>query len=105
MTDNIVHGYIVVNECSCSPDILRKVGKVEALGDRGHVINDLATNSHTGLMYTFILLLTCNSDLTINQPKSPIIFLYFHHEPVNKFSVTLWSQWAIKKIFGGCRVT
>ena len=35
------------------------------------VVNDLATNNHTGLMYsTFVLLLTSNSDLTINQPKS-----------------------------------
>ena len=54
MTDNIVHGYIVVNECCCSPDILRKVGKVEALGGHGHVINDLRANNHTGLKDTII---------------------------------------------------
>ena len=54
----------------------------------GHVVNDLPTN--TGLMYSiFTFLLTRNSDLTINQPKSPIIFLYFRHEPLNKFNVTL----------------
>ena len=54
----------------------------------GHVVNDLPTN--TGLMYSiFTILLTNNSDLTINQPKSPIIFLYFRHEPINKFNVTL----------------
>ena len=35
------------------------------------VVNDLATNNYTGLRYSnFILLLTSNSDLTINQPKS-----------------------------------
>ena len=35
------------------------------------VVNDLATNNHTGLLYTiFIFILTGNSDLTINQPKS-----------------------------------
>ena len=28
-------------------------------------------------------LLTTNSDLTVNQPKSPIMFLYFRHEPIN----------------------
>ena len=56
----------------------------------GHVVNDLVTNNNTGLMYAiFTLLLTSNSDLTINQPKSPIIFLYFRHEPINKFNVTL----------------
>ena len=54
MTDNIVHGYIVVNECCCSPDILRKVVKVEALGGHGHVVNDLRANNHTGLKYTII---------------------------------------------------
>ena len=54
MTDNIVHGYIVVNECCCSPDILRKVGKVEALGGHWHVVNDLRANNHTGLKYTII---------------------------------------------------
>ena len=55
-----------------------------------HVVNDLPTNNNTGLMYTiFTILLTSNSDLTINQPKSPIIFLYFRHEPINKFNVTL----------------
>ena len=47
MTDNIVHGYIVVNECCCSPEILRKVGKVDALGGHGHVINGLRANNHT----------------------------------------------------------
>ena len=55
-----------------------------------HVLNDLATKYDTGLMYSiFTILLTSNSDLTINQPKSPIIFLYFRHEPINKFNVTL----------------
>ena len=54
VTDNVLHGYIVINECCCSPDILRKVGKVEALGDHGHIVNDLATNNRTGLMYTFL---------------------------------------------------
>ena len=55
-----------------------------------HVVNDLATNNNTDLMYTiFTLLLTSNSDLAINQPKSPIIFLYFRHEPINKFNATL----------------
>ena len=40
-------------------------------------------------MYSiFILLLTSNSDLTINQPK-PMIFMYFRHEPIKKFYVTL----------------
>ena len=35
------------------------------------VVNDLATNNRTGLMYNiFIFLLTGNSDLIINQPKS-----------------------------------
>ena len=52
-----------------------------------HVVNDLATKYHTGLVYSiFTILLTSNSDLTINQPKSPIIFLYFRHEPINKFN-------------------
>ena len=55
-----------------------------------HVLNDLATKYDTGLMYSiFTILLTSNFDLTINQPKSPIIFLYFRHEPINKFNVTL----------------
>ena len=55
-----------------------------------HVVNDLATNNNTGLMYTiFTLLLTSNSVLTINLPKSPIIFPYFAHEPINKFNATL----------------
>ena len=55
-----------------------------------HVVNDLATNNNTDLMYTiFTLLLTSNSDLAINRPKSPIIFLYFRHEPINKFNATL----------------
>ena len=40
----------------------------------------------------FILLLTSNSDLTLNQPKSPTILLYFRHEPINKFNATLWYQ-------------
>ena len=35
-----------------------------------------------------ILLLTSNSDLTINQLKSCIIFLYFRYEPINRFNVT-----------------
>ena len=39
-----------------------------------------------------ILLLTSNSDLTIYQLKSRIIFLYFRHEPINKFNVTLRSR-------------
>ena len=58
----------------------------------GHVVNDLPTN--TGLMYSiFTILLTSNSDLTINQPKSPIILPYFRHEPINKFNATLrWRQ-------------
>ena len=44
-------------------------------------------------MYTiFILLLTCNCDLTIDKPKSPIIFQYFRHEPINIFNVTLRSR-------------
>ena len=34
------------------------------------VVNDLATNNHTGFHTIFIFLLTGNSDLTINQPKS-----------------------------------
>ena len=43
-------------------------------------------------MYSiFILLLTSNSDLTINQPK-PMIFMYFRHEPIKKFYVTLRSR-------------
>ena len=55
-----------------------------------HVVNDLATNNNTGLMYTiFTLLLTSNSDLAINQPKSPIIFPYFRHEPIKKFNAAL----------------
>ena len=55
-----------------------------------HVVNDLATNNNTDLMYTiFTLLLTSNSDLAINQPKSPIIFPYFHHEPIKKFNAAL----------------
>ena len=60
----------------------------------GHVVNDLVTNNNTGLMYAiFTLLLTSNSDLTINQPKSPIILPYFRHEPINKFNATLrWRQ-------------
>ena len=56
----------------------------------GHVVNDLVTNNNTGLMYAiFTHLLTSNSDLTINQPKSPIILPYFRHEPINKFNATL----------------
>ena len=39
-----------------------------------------------------ILLLTSNTDLTIYQLKSRIIFLYFRHEPINKFNVTLRSR-------------
>ena len=35
-----------------------------------------------------ILLLTSNSNLTINQLKSCIIFLFFRHEPINRFNVT-----------------
>ena len=59
----------------------------------GHVVNDLVTNNNIGLMYAiFTHLLTSNSDLTINQPKSPIIFLYFRHEPINKFNGTLRSR-------------
>ena len=55
-----------------------------------HVVNDLATNNNTDLMYTiFTLLLTSNSDLAINQPKSPIIFPYFRHEPIKKFNAEL----------------
>ena len=55
-----------------------------------HVVNDLATNNNTDLMYTiFTLLLTSNSDLAINQPKSPIIFPYFRHEPIKKFNAAL----------------
>ena len=55
-----------------------------------HVVNDLATNSNTDLTYTiFTLLLTSNSDLAINQPKSPIIFPYFRHEPIKKFNAAL----------------
>ena len=57
---------------------------------KGHVVNDLSTKYHTGLVYSiFTILLTSNSYLTIDQPKSPIIFLYFRHEPINKFNVTL----------------
>ena len=63
----------------------------------GHVVNDLPTN--TGLMYSiFTILLTNNSDLTINQPKSPIIFLYFRHEPINKFNETLRSRPPLVKV-------
>ena len=55
-----------------------------------HVVNDLATNNNTDLMYTiFTVLLTSNSDLAINQPKSPIIFPYFRHEPIKKFNAAL----------------
>ena len=55
-----------------------------------HVVNDLATNNNTDLMYTiFTLLLTSNSDLAINQPKSPIIFPYFRHKPIKKFNAAL----------------
>ena len=55
-----------------------------------HVVNDLATNNNTDLMYTiFTLLLTSNSDLAINQPKLPIIFPYFRHEPIKKFNAAL----------------
>ena len=75
MTDNIVHGYIVVNECCCSPDILRKVGKFEALGDHGHVVNDLATNNHTGLMYTFLFSYTHVT--LISQSINPNHLSYF----------------------------
>ena len=39
-----------------------------------------------------ILLITSNFDLAINQLKSIIIFLYFRHEPINKFNVTLPSR-------------
>ena len=35
-----------------------------------------------------ILLLTCNSNLPIDQLKSCIIFLYFRHAPINRFNVT-----------------
>ena len=62
-------------------------------GDSHFVVNDLATNNHTGLMYTiFIFLLTSSSNLSINQPKSPIIFLYFCNESINKFNVMLRSN-------------
>ena len=55
-----------------------------------HVVNDLATNNNTDLMYTiFTLLLTSNSDLAINQHKLPIIFPYFRHEPIKKFNAAL----------------
>ena len=72
---------LVVNEYCCSPDILKKigkVGKVEALGDHGHVVNDLATNNHTGLMYTFLFsysLVTLISQ-SIN-PNHPSYFCSF----------------------------
>ena len=57
----------------------------------------LTTWSHCifplALMYSILfLLLTSNSDLTINQPKLPVMFLYFRHEPINKFNVTLQSR-------------
>ena len=39
-----------------------------------------------------IFQLTSNSDRTTYQLKSGIIFLYFHHEPINKFNVTLRSR-------------
>ena len=52
------------------------------------VLNDLVTNNHTGLMYTILF---------SYSPETPIsqytyIFLYFRHEPINKFSVTLRSR-------------
>ena len=49
--------------------------------DSHFVVNDLA-----------IFLLTSSSNLSINQPKSPIIFLYFCHESINKFNVMLRSN-------------
>ena len=62
-------------------------------GDSHFVVNDLATNNHTGLMYIiFIFLLTSSSNLSINQPKLPIIFLYFCCESINKFNVMLRSN-------------
>ena len=50
------------------------------------------TNTPEFVYPIFILLPTSNSNLTINQPKSPIIFQYFRHEPTNKFYVTLRSR-------------
>ena len=62
-------------------------------GDSHFVVNDLATNNHTGLMYIiFIFLLTSSSNLSINQPKLPIKFLYFCLESINKFNVMLRSN-------------
>ena len=62
-------------------------------GDSHFVVNDIATNNHTGLWYIiFIFLLNSSSNLSINQPKLPIIFLYFCHESINKFSVMLCSN-------------
>ena len=51
--------------------------------------NDIATNNHTGFDANYFYSPT---HLTINQPKSPILFLYFRHEPINKFNVTLRSR-------------
>ena len=62
-------------------------------GDSHFVVNDIATNNHTGLWYIiFIFLLTSSSNLSINQPKLSIIFLYFCRESINKFNVMLRSN-------------
>ena len=51
------------------------------------VLNDLVTNNHTGLMYSPTL-----QKLRSHNQSTQIIFLYFRHEPINKFSVTLRSR-------------
>ena len=69
----LVHCSVVPSWYSVCP------GRVAAV-----VANDLATNNHSDLMYSiFILLLTSNCELTINQPKSLIVLHYFRHELIN----------------------
>ena len=106
VTDNVLHGYIVINEFCCSPDILRKVGKVDALGGHGHVVNDLRANNHTGLKYTIIF--SYSLVTPISQLINPNQLSYFCTSITNLSTNSMehfGHNRLTKKIIGGCRGT